>query len=354
MAGRVYVWTPERRGDVEVALRQSSTRAEAARSLGVSLPQIEHACERYGIRASDLLGKGESLTVQAPPPLGLTGQELIEERKRRFARRAAHEEAKALIPVRVDGDQPIGLLGMGDLHLDDDGTDVGLVEEHARLVRDTPGLYGFTPGDVLNNWIGRLSALHAKQGITQSEGWSLVEWYVDLVRDWLFLVLGNHDVWAGSGSSSPMHWITQRAGVYSAEHDVRVALRFTNGRTVRMHIRHDFPGHSMWNETHALLRAATMGHRDHVLVAGHRHTSGYQVIADPDTGIAMHLVRLAGYKVHDEYASEKGYLKRSLGPAAVLVIDPRLDEAHPDLVKVFHDPREGASYLKWRRSRRAA
>ncbi len=33
---------------------------------------------------------------------------------------------------------------------------------------------------------------------------------------------------------------------------------------------------------------------------------------------------------------------------------PHGTDAHPDAIKVFHDPCEGAAYLRWKRSRKAA
>jgi hypothetical protein len=345
-----YRWPPERKPDVEGALRASATRAAAAKVLGIGLGALDHACRTYGLTPAALLGRGEAITMEAPPPPGLSKAELVAEMKRRFARRAAHEEAKRLIPVHVAGDMPIGLMGAGDLHLDDPGTDIGLVEEHANIVRETPGMYGFTPGDLLNNWIGRLARLHGRQNVTETEGWDLVEWYVESVRDWLFAVLGNHDLWAGNGS--PMQWISRNAGLYSEAHDVRLALRFSNGSEARIHCRHDFPGNSIYNDSHGLVRSALFGYRDHVKCAGHRHISSYQIVPDAESGIAMHMVRLAGYKVHDEYATAGGFFKRSLGPAATLVIDPRLAGDHPDFIHVFWDPRAGADYLTYLRKRR--
>jgi hypothetical protein len=350
VAAKVSKWTPERRPEVEDALRSSRTRADAAKTLDVSLASLDFACRTFGLEPASLLGRGEAVTIQAPPPSGLSKKELIEEMKVRHARLTAHEAAKRLIPVRVAGDLPIALHGDGDLHLDDPGTNIGLVEENARIVRETPGMYGFTPGDLLNNWIGRLMRLHARQNVTEAEGWQLVEWYIEEVRDWLFVVLGNHDLWAGNGS--PMQWISRNAGLFSQAHDVRMALRFSNGNEARVHCRHDFPGSSIYNDSHGLLRAALFGHRDHVKCAGHRHISSYQLVPDSESGIAMHMVRVAGYKQIDDYATEGGYLKRSLGPAVTLVIDPRLPNDHPDFIKPFWDTREGAAYLTFLRKRR--
>lgn len=353
MAAKTHKWTESRRGEVEAALRSSRTRTEAAGKIGGGPGSLDHACRIYGFSVRAMLGAGEeAVTVLEPPPPGLTADELVAHLKVRYARLAAHEDARRIVTVKVDGDRPIGLLAFGDLHLDDPGTNIGLVEEHAKIVRSTPGLWGCTPGDFLNNWVGRLVRLYGSQSVTQEEGFALVRWFFDLTRDWLFAVLGNHDVW--TGPNSPVERIAKHAGVWSPKHDIRLALKFSNGRIVRVHCRHDFPGRSIYNDTHGPLRSAIFGHRDHVKLAGHTHVSGYQVQADPDTGIAMHLLRVAGYKRHDEHAREEGYLEKYLGPSAVLVIDPRLPDTHPDLIHVFRDPHEGADYLTSKRQRRRA
>jgi hypothetical protein len=117
--------------------------------------------------------------------------------------------------------------------------------------------------------------------------------------------------------------------------------------------RHDFAGRSQYNPAHGPMKAAIFGVRDHLLIAGHKHESAYGLIKDPDSGIVCHAVLVASYKVYDRFAREKGFRDQALGPAALTVIDPSLPSDHPDLIKVFWDPREGAAFLTWARSRKA-
>jgi len=355
MAGKPFRNLPDdaaRKAQVISALRSSRTRAEAASELQVGLGSLDHTCKVYGIDIRAELGRGEeSVTVDAPPPSGLTPDELVANLKIRYARLAVADEARKLVPVRIASDMPIGLLAFGDLHLDDPGCNIELAEKHANLVRSTPGLWAITPGDFLNNWIGKLARLHGNQSVTREEGYALVEWFIELARDWLVAVLGNHDVWTDD-QGKLTEWIAKKSGAWSQKHDVRLALRFSNGREVRLHCRHEFPGGSIYNDVHGELRAAIFGHRDHIKLGGHKHTSGYHIAADPDTGIAMHLLKVHGYKRHDDHARKEGYLEKYLGPSAAIVIDPRLPDTHPDLVHVFRDPEEGADYLSFKRKRR--
>jgi hypothetical protein len=131
----------------------------------------------------------------------------------------------------------------------------------------------------------------------------------------------------------------------------RLNLCFPNGKEVRINARHDFAGHSMWNTVHGASKAAQMGWRDHVLVCGHKHTSGYQLLKDPATGLISHVLRVAGYKVYDRYARELGLPDQNISPAAVTIIDPEYMDDDPRLVTVLHDVAEGAEFLNYKRNR---
>lgn len=352
MAGKTYKWTLGRKDEVVSALRSSSTRAGAAKALGVSLASLDFGCRTYGLEPRELLGSGEVPAIARPAAPGLTAAELVEDRKRRFARIEQHVEGRRLIPVTLKRSEPIGILHFGDPHIDDDGTNVALLEDHARLVRSTPGLYGANVGDTTNNWVGRLARLYSQQSTTQAEAWLLAEWFIGEVRDWLYMVGGNHDAWSGAGD--PLKWIARQIGALYQDSEVRIALRFTGNREVRVNCRHDFAGRSQYNPAHGPMKALFFGVRDHIAIAGHTHESAYGVLKDPDSGMVMHAVRVASYKRHDRYAVEKGLRDQNISPCVVTVVDPRLPPAHPGLVKVFWCPHEGADYLSWIRSRKAA
>jgi len=352
VACRPYRWKPEQREDLEAAIRASASGPEAAKRFGITVPSFHHACRALGIEYAQLLGRGEQPEITRPTPSGLTKEELVEERKRRYARLDAHMESRHLIPVKLSKSDPIGILHFGDPHVDDDGTDISLLEAHARLVRETPGLYGATVGDTTNNWIGRLARLYSAQSTTQADAWQLAEWFVEQVRDWIYIVGGNHDAWSGSGD--PMRWITSQIGALYQDSEVRIALRFPGKREVRINCRHDFAGRSQWNPAHGPMKAIFLGVRDHLAIAGHTHESAYGVLKDPESGIVCHAIKVASYKRHDRFALEKGFRDQHLGPAVLTVIDPRLPADHPDLIKPFWDPEEGAAYLSWLRARERA
>ena len=345
-------------------LQNGRDNTATARALGLHESTVRHrlrcAADRLGLVAqrdpvqppSYKGGKAE-FTVTPPPADDMDIKDLVQWRKKQFAKKKAHEEARKLIPVKVNIDGPIGILHFGDPHVDDDGTDIELLERHKLLCQNTEGLFAANVGDISNNWVGRLAKLYAEQSTSAPQAWRLVEWFLaDLPL--LYLIGGNHDGWSGAGD--PLKWIARQTGSLYQSSECRMALNFRNGRQVRVNARHDFAGSSQWNPAHGPMKAIFHGVRDHIAVCGHKHKSGYGIIKDPDTGIACHAFQVASYKIYDRYARDRGFRDQSLGPCVLTVIDTALPETHPDLVKGFWDAEEGVDYLNYkrRRARKAA
>jgi hypothetical protein len=288
--------------------------------------------------------------LESPPPSELpTLDELKARRRSEFQRVHAAKESRRLIDVKIAIDGPIGIAHFGDPHIDDPGTNLPLLERHVGIVNRTEGLFGANVGDQQNLWVGRLARLYGEQSTSAAESWMLAEWLVRSVQ-WLYLLAGNHDLWAGAGD--PIKWMMRvQPGVHEA-HGARLNLCFPNGRKVRINARHDFLGHSMWNTAHGPAKAVQMGWRDHILTCGHRHTSGYNPIKDPATGLISHAIRVASYKWHDRYADEKGLPDQNFSENVVTVIDPQASDER-SLVTVLLNVEEAAEFLIFKRRKHA-
>lgn len=326
------------------AYHQHGDKAAAARALGLDRGT-------YRNRLSRALRLGVSpatFEMEAAADPVLDAETLLRRRSEQFARLKAAEESRKLIPVRLRDDRPFGVALFGDPHVDDNGTDIDLLRRHVQVVQQTEGLYAGNVGDYSNNWVGRLARLYGEQSTSAAEAWVLVEWLIRALP-WMFLVAGNHDLWSGSGD--PIKWMAKAAKAQYYANGMRLGLTTPKGRVIRINARHDFTGHSQWNTTHGPAKAAQMGWRDHVLICGHKHTSGYQMVKDPSSGLISHALRVGSYKTFDKYAAEKGLPNQTVSPCVMLVVQPSAADDSPKLITVFHDLEMGAEFLTWLRGR---
>lgn len=286
--------------------------------------------------------------VQELPDEDISVEDLLNHRKKQFEQRRKAYSARKLINITVKIDGPFGISHLGDPHVDDDGTDIELLERHSDIINNTEGLFGATVGDITNNWIGRLARLYAEQSTTAKQAWALAEWFVRRT-DWLYLIAGNHDCFSGAGD--PVKWMTKAQNSLYEENGARLNLITPSGRHFRVNARHDFKGYSMWNTAHGPAKAAQMGWRDHVLTCGHLHISGYQVLKCPSSGLISHALRVASYKTYDRYADEKGLPDQNIFVAPVTIIDPAYPDSDPRCVTTIFDTEEGAEFLTWKRKK---
>lgn len=323
---------------------QFETLQDIADHLGCAPSTISYHLRKAGIEPITTGGLSRK-PPQVPMKKDVTADELWQHRKNRYKRKAEAKEANREAVFKVSTSEPIGLLFFGDPHVDDDGTDLELLERHAELTREVDGLYGVNLGDTTNNWVGRLARLYAEQGTTASEAWVLAEYWLRSV-DWLFMVGGNHDAWSGSGD--PINWISKSMQVHYAADAVRARLKFPNGEDFTIHARHTFPGHSQWNTTHGVAKAAKFGDDADILIAGHKHVSGYQVVKHPLSGKISHAIQVASYKIHDRYAEQLGLPDQHISPCAVCVLNPNA-KTYVNRVQMFWCPEDASQYLTYLR-----
>lgn len=331
--------------------RFKGNQSQAANFLGINrITFISRMDKAKAAKAAGDLRTPKPFEVPTLPDGSPDADELIARRRKDFERTRAAKESRKLVPIAVRCDGPIGIAHFGDPHVDDDGTDIGLLQDHVRIVNKTEGLFGANLGDLQNNWVGRLARLYAEQSTSHADAWVLTEWLVTSLQ-WLYLVGGNHDAWSGVGD--PLKWIAKQSGNSLDYHGVRLNLQFPNGKNVRVNARHDFSGHSMWNPAHGPMKAVQGGWRDHILTCGHKHVSFVGgPLKDPASGLLSWAIRCAGYKTYDRYAEEKGLPDQNAFPACVTIIDPQYADDDTRLVTVIPDIQEGADYLKWKRRRK--
>jgi hypothetical protein len=309
--------------------------------------RVQRAVERGFIVRQGPKPAARSFEVAKPPQDDLSIDELLELKRKVFARQRAKDQFANLIPVTIKVPGPVVLGVYGDPHIDDDGTDMPTLEKDLDAITGRDWAFGINLGDLTNNWIGRLARKYADQMITRRQAGMLVEWMLRADRNWLAVIKGNHDLWQGDEVIS---WALRGSGAIDQAHGVRLELRFPKGGAIRVHARHDFPGNSMWNGAHALRRELAFGFRDHIVLAGHRHTDAYSMVPNPAEGFASHLVRVSGYKVIDDFAEERRFLSYRMNPSAWFLIQPE----HPvqaERIKLYHDAAEALDVCAYKRKK---
>ena len=129
----------------------------------------------------------------------------------------------------MNTDEPIGLLWLGDPHIDDNHCDWDALREHLDIINNYDGVYGCSLGDQQNNWVGRLGRLYGEQDTSHKTAWKLVEWLIQEMNP-MILIGGNHDMWSGAGD--PLKWIAESHTVFE-NWEARIALKFPNNVSAR-------------------------------------------------------------------------------------------------------------------------
>lgn len=326
------------------AIRENPSQLAAARSLGITKGQLDHHIREIKRRK---IVETAGFTVANLPSYQKDIGDILAGKKRTFARRHKAQDARDLINVKVRIDGPIGILHMGDPHLDDDGCNIALVERHLELPDKHEGLFRACVGDYLNNWKGRLAPLHAMQSTTQQEAYKLLEWFIDR-KKWLYLIAGNHDRWLGD--EDPLQWFTRGLGSIYEWHGARVALNPPKGAPQIVHVRHDFAGNSQYNRAHGATKAIRFGGTDDLYINGHKHIRAHYE-EENSVGGWSHAVQLDSYKWVDDYPKQLGVKILQQGGACLTVHDFHA-VAPPERVKLFWDPEEGLDYLKHKRRKK--
>lgn len=294
----------------------------------------------------DYLGpqRGRGYTPPDLPSMEPDIEEEMDKAVREFERRRAAEQARKWMKFEVDGTEPFALVYMGDPHLDDPNTDLGLVRRHVGIIQETDRMWAVGLGDYVNGWIGRLQRKYADQQFTERGAFALAKWLFS--RDiWWMLIKGNHCAW--QGGSSPLDWMLDDAAVPMLEWEARFKIGAGEAEWTTW-AAHDFPGSSQWNILHGPLKRAMMtGGIADLFVCGDDHCYGVLHTQHEHTGRPYWIARARGYKMQDDYARQLGFGEMTMGHSIVAVHDPR-----DGSLQCFDDVQRGADYLEFLRGMR--
>ena len=332
-------------------VREAGSVAGGARAAGIPYSTFKNRYRR-AVEAGFSIDDPDALqnTFEAPPqvPDDIPIEDVIEMQTRRFEQRQKAAKAKKWQQIKVKIPGPVGLLWMGDPHVDDNGCDWPTLRHHIGIIQSSPAIKGCSLGDQQNAWVGRMAHLWAHQDTSQATANRMVEWLVRNM-DPILLIGGNHDMWLGAGD--PLTWMSRGANFVFENWRADVEFVFPGGRTCRVVAAHDLPGHSMWNQLHAQLRAARMAEKADLYISGHRHNWALTQLEIPEREQVSWLARARGYKMLDDYALRLGHGEQQHGHAIMQIIDPDA-ERETGFVQLFADVDHGADYLAWLRMHR--
>lgn len=288
------------------------------------------------------------------PPSDLPPREIIRRAAEDFRVHEARRAAERWFRISMPAAEPVAVAFVGDPHVDDNGCNWPLLEEHIDLLEKTPGFYAVGGNDLTNNWVGRLVRLYADQNMSRSRAWSVVKHLlVDSDVKWLWHHPGNHDEW--NEGVAILRGIVAQAGKKGIPEppilcgDSRVEIAFPNGASVKVWHRHHFAGNSQWNRLHGNQKAALMGEQADIYAAAHTHGWAVHQEEHEHRGNVYWLIRSRGYKHFDKYADALGFGSQSHGSTVTAVLNPH--EIGPRKVHCYADMREAAEYLTWLRAR---
>lgn len=337
---------------ISAALEHGSARA-GARACGVNQTAVLQAIERAERKMAESAAQRPprqpraELGIPTPPNPNEPIEDLLARKRAQYARGQDSDAFHHLIPIQVRKPGPVAICAIGDPHVDDDKCDIGAIERDMTIIGQSEGMFALHVGDITNNWVGRLGRLYAHQSTTAADGIRIAEWMFGLAPP-LAVVGGNHDLW-NEGMSWLNFCLVQAGCSLVQAHGIRMSINFPTGQSIRIHTRHDFPGHSQFNPVHGLRKEHLFGLRDHVNIAGHKHIDTYAAIPSPE-GYVQHMLRVSGYKGHDDYAKAGNFQPMKMAPTCALVIDPTTK--HPaELVKPFWCLEAAADFLAFKRRR---
>ncbi len=338
--------------DIYKAFLKTGTTRGVINALGVSRSSA------FRKRVQKVLAEHVALPAFEPvemPPVVRPVDELIASAITHRERLQANMRTKqnSVLPLH-NGGKPFGVALIPDQHMDNPGSNLKLIFSHAELIAKTDGLYAVELGDSIDNFIiGKLEAARRSHIVSIPEAWSLSESYHRIFAHKLLAAIsGNHTEWSNKlGGADYLSAVLNKAGVkalYDAD-ELYFSIRADTKQVWKYGVRHFFQGGSLWNAAHSVSRYA-MSHAyrgEDVVVAGHRHVAGYQIIES--RGHIVHCVQTGSYKDRDldDYCRTKGFMSQHAFLLPVMIHFPA---SHKSVF--FPEIEVAVPYLKYLRGKK--
>lgn len=255
--------------------------------------------------------------------------------------RENYSETRKVKKLIIPGSKPIGIVSFSDHHIDGQSSDMATMEEDARLVRDTDGLYALHGGDGTDNHIKHLCAIIGSNS-TPREQLDAFGYYVGIIGNkWLGLVGGNHNEWTRlvSGIDGLAPQLSSLLRYLYDPDELWLEVRIGD-ISYRVAIRHKYRFNSSLNQTHTVKRFYDLcDYQWDVGFVCHHHESTFEPFLRH--GARRLAFRCSTYQLWSGYSRANGY--NDAVPEHPMVI------LFPDTRKMipFLNFRDGIDYLKF-------
>jgi hypothetical protein len=247
--------------------------------------------------------------------------------------------------IEIKDDKPVGVALFSDLRLGNKYVDYKAIRDETTLVANTDGFYCMALGDYHDNWIGKLEGIQREMPVDFASEIAMLEWWVDLIRDKLIVVVGgNHDTGRTkriSGIDYVKRILKGVRTLYDPD-EVRFTFKLGEGEW-RFKCRHAWMGTSVYNDTHGIEKDPRFGDDEFdVGIGGHTHrgTIFREFMFHHKKRLA---ILLGTYKYHDGYATRLGFPRSPNTASGGLLMYPDGRMVHYDDLFALAD------YLKYLR-----
>lgn len=209
---------------------------------------------------------------------------------------------------------------MADIHIGNNYTNLqALKKDTEKIITSQYAKVGFV-GDLVDNFIvGRLIEIQKEQSIRQSEELKLAKAWMELIEPKLiFSVSGNHDLWTKSVSGIDLikdYCLPNNHTLLVDDAELVLNIEHNNNELV-WRLRHNWPGRSMYNPTHAIEKSTKFFD---VGVKAHTHEGNmfreYYV-----NNQKRYAISLGTYKEYDKYAHSLNFNQSPTHGLMVLVV----------------------------------
>lgn len=269
-------------GTIVYRVRYDAQEHGERKQLCETVSTMEEAEALLDLRLGERRTKSPTVAVAEPevmPPLDdlpswrefnvITQQ--MQTLRRRSSRSRNHLE------VRLDVEEPICLMALGDTHIGSIATDHGLLESITDEILSTPNLYVVLLGDILDMAVKLRGVAEVQGSVLPSELQYVyaASWLAEIAPRVLCATWGNHDV----DREEALLGSSRLAAIYA---DKNVA--YSNGiahvdlilgeATYPLALSHTFRGRSIYNPVHGAQRYATLTPSRSIVMAGDSHVPG--------------------------------------------------------------------------------